>query len=124
MPPIPFEQALYQRPDRESPRLLARSPGFDNAWLPDAEQLVLGFGDRPHGRRCPLTVFGQPLTKAHIAIVRVVEEKDFAGLLFHFLVFERKRYEGWIPDPFLLAEKIEPTWDAKDALPALMLPEA
>jgi hypothetical protein len=125
MPPITLEQALYHRPDRDSPRLVARSTGFDDAWLADAERLALGFGDRRGGLRCPLTVFAKPIGAKHVAVVRVVDDREtFAtALRFHFLVIERKIYEAWIRDPFLLAQKIEPTWEANDSLPALMIPE-
>jgi hypothetical protein len=125
MPPITLEQALYRRPDRDVPQLVARSSAFDDAWLAEAEQLVLGFGDRPHGMRCPPAVFGLPLTKTQVAIVRVQDDDDRGfpvGLRFHFLVAERKIYEAFIRDPFLLAQKIEPTWDANETLPALMIP--
>jgi hypothetical protein len=73
--------------------------------------------------RCPLSVFGQPLTDSQVAIVRVKDDGPEAyptGLRFHFLVVETKIYEAWIRDPFLLAAKIEPTWDATD-LPMLAL---
>jgi hypothetical protein len=80
---------------------------------------------------CPLTVFALPITNKHVAVVRVMDEKPEAfasglrlmGLHFHFLVVERKAYETWIRDPFMLAEKFPPAWDAKDSLPALELPE-
>jgi hypothetical protein len=113
MPPITLEQALFHRPDREAPRLVARSPGFDDDWLPDAERLVLGFGPRRGGRHCPLAVFAKPISKKHVAVVRVIDENPGfpIGLRFHLLVVERKAYEAWIRDPFLLAHKFEPAWD-------------
>lgn len=126
MPPITLEQSLFHRPDRAEPQLIAKSSGFDDTWLPEAERLVLGFGERIHGMRCPLTVFAKPLTAKHVALVRVKDEKPegfSSSLHFHFLVVERKIYEAWIRDPFLLADKIEPTWEAKDTLPSLMIPE-
>jgi hypothetical protein len=126
MPQITLEQALLRRPDRDAPQLVAHSPGFNDAWLPDAEHLVLGFGDRPGTMRCPLTVFAQPLTPRHIAIVRVMDEEKGAfpsALRFHFLVIEQHIYETYVRDPFMLAEKISPTWEAQGSLPALMIPE-
>jgi hypothetical protein len=123
MPPITLEQALYHRPDRQDPRLVAKSSGFDDAWLAEAERLVLGFGDRRGGARCPLAVFARPISAKHVAVVRVKDENpEFpTGLRFHFLVVERKAYEAWIRDPFLLAERIEPTWQGSETLPALMI---
>lgn len=123
MPSIALEQALYLRPDRQTPTLVARSPGFDDAWLGEAERMALGFGDRTHGLSCPLTVFALPIGPKHVAVVRVVDANAGfpIGLRFHFLVVERKIYELGIRDPFHLSEKIEPAWDAKDPMPTLML---
>lgn len=125
MPPITLEQALYVRPDHQQPRLVGRSPGFADAWLDDAEQLVLGFGARRNGLPCPLSVFARPLTKNHIAIVRVKDENaDFpTAMRFHFLIVEQRSYEAWIRDPFILAEKIAPTWDTVDGMPGATIPE-
>jgi hypothetical protein len=124
MPPITLEQALFLRPDRQEPRLLAQSPRFDAAWTQEAEAIILGFGDRPQGSmRCPLTVFAQPLTDKLVAVVRARDDgpETFpTGLRFHFLVVETKIYEAWIRDPFLLAAKIGPVWDATE-LPMLAL---
>jgi hypothetical protein len=121
---IALEQALYLRPDGREPRLIARSPRFDSAWAMESEAIILGFGDRPRGSmRCPLTVFAQPLTDKLVAIVRVKDDgpETFpTGLRFHFLVVETKIYEAWIRDPFILAAKVEPAWDATE-LPTLTL---
>jgi hypothetical protein len=129
--PITFEQALFHRPDHETPRLTARSAGFGPEWQSEAEHIILGFGDRPAGMSCPPTVFALPISKHHVAVVRVLDEKPetlasglrLMGLFFHFLVVERKAYETWILDPFMLAEKVAPAWDAKDELPAISMPE-
>ncbi len=126
MATITLEQALYHRPDRQAPTLLARSTGFADAWRADAEALILGFGDRPGTTRCPLAVFAKPMGVRHVVVVRVSDHNPDAypmALRFHFLVVERKTYEAWICDPFILAEKIEPTWDAQDPLPKVLIPE-
>lgn len=124
MPPITLEQALYQRPDHGEPRLLARSPGFADAWLPDAEHLILGFGARRNALRCPLSIFGKPLNKKQIALVRVKDENPSfpTGLRFHILVVSRKDYEACVRDPFILASKVEPTWHG-NLLPSLTIAE-
>src|SRR5476651_2218373 len=93
MPPITLEQSLFHRPDRAEPQLIAKSSGFDDAWLPEAERLVLGFGERIGSIRCPLTVFGQPVTDKQVAIVRVMDASS-STLQFHFLVVDRKTYEA------------------------------
>jgi hypothetical protein len=92
--------------------------------MADAEHLVLGFGERTPGRRCPLAVFAQPIGPKHVAVARVRDEPTDGvptGLRFHFLVLARKDYEACIRDPFMLAEKVEPTWDANASLPTLTL---
>ncbi len=130
MQSIRFEQALFHRPDRHEPRLAAQSPGFRAEWSGEAATLVLGFGDRPVGVACPLAVFAKPLGKKHVAIVRVTDEKPevlgsgltLRGLLFHFLIVERSLYEAWICDPFMLAEKIAPTWDVSVPMPTITMP--
>src|SRR5262249_14592762 len=106
--------------DREAPRLIARSAGFDASWIADAQHLILGFGDRRPGLRCPLTVFARPIGARHVTVARVMSSDG--ELHFHFLVVERKAYEAWIRDPFMLAEKLPPSWDAQETLPALTIP--
>jgi hypothetical protein len=138
MSSIQFMQTLFLRPDRQAPRLLARSAGFETAWLAEAESLILDFGERPFETfRCPpATLFAKPLTDKHVAVVRVRDdhagsvsahirqgEPGFlpTGLRFHFVVVDKHSYESWIRDPFLLAAKVEPTWAAAE-LPDLALP--
>jgi hypothetical protein len=123
---ITFEQALYLRPDRQAPALIAHSDGFDLAWRDEAEALIYGFGDRPGITRCPLAIFAKPISKHHVAVVRVSDQSPQGlpgGLRFHFLVVERKTYQAWVCDPFILAEKIEPVWEASAPLPRVLMPE-
>src|SRR5437867_11959173 len=125
MSQITLEQALLIRLDRFAPRLAARSPGFGADWQSEAEAIIHDFGERPAPTfRCPeATVFAKPLTDKHIAVVRVRDEGETypSGLRFHFLVVDKKIYEGWIRDPFMLAAKVEPAWDATE-LPSIALP--
>ena len=46
MPDAIVEQALYGSRDAGGYRFLARSPGFRDEWLSEAEQLCTGFGER------------------------------------------------------------------------------
>ncbi|MBI1830041.1 MAG: hypothetical protein HYR84_01160 [Planctomycetes bacterium] len=127
MPAITLEQALFHRPDGETPSLIARSPGFDAGWIAQAQQIIFGFGDRRVGMRCPLTVFAQPIGANHVAVVRVMDDVAATGprgLRFHFLIVDLENYDAWIRDPFMLAEKVAPTWEAGEALPALTIAEA
>src|SRR6516225_1373053 len=120
-PPIPLEQALFHRPDREEPQLVARSLGFADAWLDEARELVLGFGDRRGGLYCPPTVFAKPISKKHVAVVRVKDVNPGfpVGLRFHLLVIKRDDYEACVHDPFMLAQRIEPSWEAPPAADSL-----
>src|SRR5258708_12192153 len=57
---VVIEQAIYGAQDAGGYRFLARSPGFLDAWLPEAERLCTRFGERPSGVACPACVFAQP----------------------------------------------------------------
>lgn len=124
MPRITLEQALFVRPDGAAARLVKRSPGFLESWLAEAEALAHGFGEKPSSAfRCPpLMVFAKPIRNSHVAVVRVRDDHGGAspGLRFHFLIVDRNNYESWIRDPFILAAKVEPTWDTAE-LPAIAI---
>ncbi|MBI2808938.1 MAG: hypothetical protein HYX68_28480 [Planctomycetes bacterium] len=123
MPNLALSQAVFSRRDHEDPVAVVRSPDFGDAWAPEAFDIIRGFGDRVDGMRCPLAVFAQPIGANHVAVVRVKDDVEVAGLWFHFLVVESKAYEAWIRDPFLLAEKVSPTWDATGPLPTIQIPQ-
>lgn len=124
MPSITLEQALFVRPDGGAARPVARSPGFLDAWLGDVEALAHGFGAKPSNAfRCPpVMVFAKPIRNSHVAVVRVRDDHGGTspGLRFHFLIVDRNNYESWIRDPFMLAIKVEPTWDAAE-LPTISI---
>src|SRR5436190_18365776 len=97
MPDLQLEQALYASRDASGYRFVARSPGFRDDWLPEAQRLCTGFGERPAGVACPACVFAQPLGKDHIAVVQVADQgSDDAGrpgaLGFHLLVLPKSAY--------------------------------
>jgi hypothetical protein len=127
MSDIPIEQAIYGSHGEGGYRFLARSPGFLDEWLPEAERLCTGFGDRPAGVACPAAVFARPLGKRHVTVVQVADQgHDDAGrpgaLGFHLLVLPRPAYRGFGGDPFALAERCPPPWQARGDLPALSWP--
>jgi hypothetical protein len=122
MDDITLEQAIYG--SLGGYRFLARSPGFLDEWLPEAERLCTGFGDRPAGVPCPSTVFTQPFGKKHVAIVHVADQgADDTGrpgsLGFHLLVLTRADYARLGGDPFAIAEHFAPPWFARGDLQAL-----
>jgi GTPase-associated protein 1, N-terminal domain type 2 len=127
MPDIRIEQALYGAHDAGGYRFLARSPGFQEEWLPEAQRLCSAFGERPTGVACPTAVFARPLDNAHVAIVQVADQgSDDAGrpgaLAFRLLVLAQSDYVGLGGDPFVLADRLPPSWDPRGELPVLSVP--
>jgi hypothetical protein len=120
MPDIPIEQAVYEWAG--DCRLLARSPGFLDEWLPHAERLCRGFGARPEGVACPGAVFAQPLGRRHVAVMQVADVGRPLELGFRLLVVERGAYVRHVGEPFALADRFAPPWQARGELPALSWP--
>jgi hypothetical protein len=107
MPNIVIEQAFFVRPPEQMPFLQARSAGFTETWLPEVEQLLLGFGERQTGIPCPAAVFAQPLGKDQVAVIQVADQLARAGepaLGFHVLVLPRAAYRLYLGDPFAIAD--------------------
>src|SRR5262249_42791928 len=123
-----IEQALYGNSETGGFRFLGRSPGFRDEWLPSAEGLCAGFGDRPAGVACPACVFAQPFGPRHVAVVQAADlgyddAKRPGALGFYLLVLTRRDYTDLTGDPFLLAERFPADWKARGDLPALSWPE-
>jgi hypothetical protein len=119
-----IEQAIYGGHDVGGYRFLARSPGFLDDWLPQAQRLCTAFGDRPAGVTCPLAVFAQPFASRQVAVVQVADQGlDDAGrpgaLAFRLLVLPATLYANLGGDPFLIAASFPPAWEARGELPAL-----
>jgi hypothetical protein len=113
-----IEQAIYGGQDTGGYRFLARSAGFVDDWLGEAERLCTGFGERPAGVSCPLAVFARPLGKKHVAVVQVADQgADDAGrpgaLAFRLLVMPQRLYVDLGADPFWIAEQVPPPWRAR-----------
>src|SRR5262245_48497762 len=126
MTDIPIEQVLFHRLDGGKPSLQARSAGFRDDWLEEAEELVVGFGDRPAGTRWPQAVFAYPLATDQAAIVHVADQDSPDGgrltTVFHFFVLLRRAYEQFLGDPFVVARLLQPAWHARGTLPQTSLP--
>ena len=119
-----IEQAFYGSQDVGGYRFLARSAGFAEAWLPVAERLCTGFGERPAGVACPMAVYAQPLDAKHVAVIQVADQgRDDAGrpgaLAFRVLVLPRALYADLGGDPFHIAEAFPPAWEARGEVPTL-----
>ncbi len=124
MDTILIEQAVYGGHGGGGYRFLARSPGFRDEWLPQAERLCAGFGERPAGVACPGCVFAQRFGRRHVAVVQVADQgADDAGrpgaLGFRLLVLGRPAYEALRGDPFLIADQFPAPWHARGELPTL-----
>ncbi len=120
MTDIVIEQALF---GRENGKFTAwgQSAGFHEDWLPLAQQLMRGFGDRPVGVACPLAIFARPLGEKHVAVVQAADQPG-GSLGFHFLVFQRTDYENSLGDPFQLARKLPASWQQRGTLGTQSLP--
>jgi hypothetical protein len=119
-----IEQAIYGGQDAGGYRFLARSLGFREEWVADAEQLCTGFGERPAGVACTGCVFARPLGRQHVAVVQAADQgQDDAGrpgaLAFHLLILPRVQYVELGGDPFFIAEHFPPDWQARGELPSL-----
>jgi hypothetical protein len=113
MSTIAVEQAVFIRPDGGHPQIRERSPLFAEAWLREAEQLMVGFGERPAGYPCPAAIFASPLGKKHVAIVQVADrpiEGTGLALGFHVLVLAMSEYRDFLGDPFLVADQFQAPW--------------
>jgi hypothetical protein len=142
MDDIHIEQAVWIGTNGRY-RLLGRSPGFQDEWLADAEELCVAFGDRLPGVDCPPCVFAQPFGKRYVAVVQVADQSKKSEtrnpksevenskseirnsnlpLGFRQLVFPRKDYPRLDGDPFALAERFPPPWDQRGDLPSLSVP--
>jgi hypothetical protein len=120
-----IEQALYGSRDITGYRFLARSPGFRDDWLVEAERLCRGFGERPAGVVCADALFVQPFGKRHVTIVQVADGvPDDNGrpgaLAFRVLVLSSAIYSELGGDPFLIADRFPADLSATGNLPALL----
>src|SRR5262249_20676329 len=110
---ITLEQAIYG--SLGGYRFLARSPGFLEEWLPEAELFGQGLGNRPAGVACPSAIFARSFGKKHVAVVQVADQgADDTGrpgaLGFRLLVISRADYARLEGDPFAIAERFAPPW--------------
>src|SRR5262249_41385057 len=124
---IPIEQAIYGSQSNGGYRFLARSSGVLDEWVPEAQRLCTGFGERPAAGSCPRCVFAPPLRQRAGAVVEVADQgTDDAGrpgaLGFRLLILPRDAYTTYIGDPFIMAERFPPPWSVRGDLPVLAWP--
>jgi hypothetical protein len=106
---LSIEQALF-----EGDAVRARSGKFADAWLPPAVALCKGFGSPPDSS-CPQALFARPFGPSLVAIVQVLWPR------FRVLVLGRELYRQ-LHDPFAIAERFPPDWEARGSLPDLAWP--
>lgn len=117
-PSLQIEQGVLVA-DARGVRVVARSEGFNTA---EAERIAVLFGSRPPGVACPLAHFACPFGRDAVAVVRVEDRPGSDSPLgFRFLVLKRNLYVH-LGDPFAIADRYPPAWDAKGTLPALEWP--
>jgi hypothetical protein len=117
MPDPVIEQALAER-TVSGVEVVARSPGFADAWLPELCRLCEAFGAPPPGTFLPPCVFAQPLGRSRVAVVQAATAGSPPALHFHCLALPRSLYES-LGDPFAVAEQFPPPWGERVGLPTL-----
>ena len=122
---LTLAQALFDG-SSSGPTLRTRAPNFADEWLPEAEALCAAFGTPPPGVECPAALFAAPLGGQHVAVVQVAGppegtwDRRPAGH-FRFLVLARELYKH-LGDPFAVADRYPPPWDARNELLPLEWP--
>ena len=105
----------------EGETILARSANFNDDWQASAISMCKGFGPLPPGASCPAAIFARPLGRKWVAITQVGGPPAFTSLRFRFLVLSRTLYD-LLNDPFAIADRFPPNWDARGVLPDLEWP--
>ena len=102
------------------PRVVAESAEFPFAWEDAARLIAVKFGAKPADIAVASALFALPMGKAHVAVVRVAERPS--GVLgFRFLLLGKPLYEA-LGDPFAIADRFPPDWEARGELPTLAWP--
>jgi hypothetical protein len=96
-------------------RVLAQSDDFQPEWQTEVERIIEAFG-RPAGVSAPDLLFAIPFGRRQVTVVSI------SGRRFRFLIFSRRLYNV-IPDPFAIADRFPPRWEATSRLPAIEWPE-
>lgn len=117
-PDLKMPQALLVA-DARSVKVLASTDGFD---VPEGERIAVLFGQRPPGVTCPLAHFVTPFGKTHVAVVTVADRPGSGDpIAFRFLLLSRDLYSH-LGDPFAIADRYPPDWNASGTLPVLEWP--
>ena len=108
--------------DPRGVRVAAASEAFP---APDAERVAVLYGARPPGVLCPLAHFACPCGPGHVAVVQVADRpapgSAVPALGLRFLILSRDLYRH-LGDPFAIADRYSPPWDASGSMPELEWP--
>jgi len=115
VPDLRMTQGLLAADDRGI-RVLAQSDGFNAA---EAERIVGLYGVRTAA--CSLAHFACPFGRDSVCVSTVADRPDGA-LGFLFLVLSRDLYQH-LGDPFAIADRYTPDWNARGTLSGLEWPE-
>jgi hypothetical protein len=118
MPDLTIEQALADVTP-SGPAVVARSPGFLEAWEPEFLRLCAAFGTPPPGEYLAPCVFAKPLARGRVAVVQAAAVGSPPALHFHGLAVSDAVYAA-VGDPFHVAEAFPPPWGETVALPTLV----
>jgi hypothetical protein len=105
--------------DARGVRVSAQSEAID---VPEAERVAVLFGPRPAGVACPLAHFACPFGRTQVAVVQLTDRPGPGETLaFRFLILDRGLYRH-LGDPFAIADRFPPDWNATGTLPLLEWP--
>ena len=117
-PDLRIDQALLTT-DGRGVRVVAQTDEFDG---PEAERITVLFGPRPAGTACPRALFACPFGRSRVAVVQVADRPGSGSpLALRFLVLSRDLYRH-LGDPFAIADRYPPDWNATGPLPLLSWP--
>lgn len=121
-------QALLVRDDALAVRWLAQSPELPLEHRAALEQIVVAFGPRPIGIRCPEAFLILPEPQGRVYLVRVADLGPTAdppvALGFHFLILTRSDYEETNAEAFEILRAQPALWERRGDLPLAALPRS
>jgi hypothetical protein len=105
----------------EGESLLGASENFTEGLKTDAIAIGKKFGAVPEGSSCAEALFARPIGMERVAVVQVAGPPLFPTLRFRFLILGNELYSH-LCDPFAIADRFPPNWEARGALPELDWP--
>jgi len=122
---MPFDLSIAQAllvAEPTGPRVVAKSPDFPFAWEEAAKLIVVRFGAKPADIAVSAELFALPISKTHVAVVQLAALPSDV-LAFRFLILGKPLYDA-LGDPFAIADRLPPDWNARGEVPALAWPAA